>query len=69
MTQLRSRLQMLGAIVIAAGLIWGSGAVASALPQSERVHADVHSARVVDYATNVVVPGSRFTISRPTYDQ
>jgi hypothetical protein len=43
--------------------------VASALPQSERVRADVHSARVVDYTTDVVAPGSRFINSRPTYDQ
>jgi hypothetical protein len=69
MSQLRSRLQVLGAIVIAAGLVWGSGTVASALPQAERVRADVHSARVVDYATDVVAPGSRFIHSRPTYDQ
>jgi hypothetical protein len=69
MSHLRSRLQIVGAMAIAAGLVWGSGAVASALPQSERVHADVHSARVVDYATNLVVPGSRFSNSRPTYDQ
>jgi hypothetical protein len=69
MSQLRSRLQVLGAIVIAAGLVWGSGTVASAIPQSERVRADVHSARVVDYATDVVAPGSRFIHSRPTYDQ
>jgi hypothetical protein len=69
MKQLRSRLQVLGAIVIAAELVWGSGAVASSLPQSERVHADVHPARVVDYATDVVTPGSRFVHSRPTYDQ
>jgi hypothetical protein len=69
MTHLRSRLQVLGAIAIAAGLTWGSGMVASALPQSERVRADVHSAGVVDYATDVVAPGSRFIMSRPTYDQ
>jgi putative nucleotidyltransferase with HDIG domain len=49
--------------------VWGSGMVASALPQSERVRADVHSARVVDYTTDVVAPGSRFINSRPTYDQ
>jgi hypothetical protein len=69
MTHLRSRLQVLGAVAIAAALTWGSGIVASALPQSERVRADVHSARTVDYATDVVAPGSRFIISRPTYDQ
>jgi hypothetical protein len=40
-----------------------------ALPQSEGVPADVHSARVVDYTTDVVEPGSRFIHSRPTYDQ
>jgi hypothetical protein len=33
------------------------------------VRADVHSAGVVDYATDVVAPGSRFIMSRPTYDQ
>lgn len=43
--------------------------VASALPQSQRLHAGVQSAQVVDYATDVVAPGSRFTTSRPTYDQ
>jgi len=69
MSLLRSRLQVLGAIVIGAGLVWAGGTVASALPQSERVHADVHSARVVDYATDVVAPGSRFIHTRPTYDQ
>jgi hypothetical protein len=69
MSRLRSRLQVVGGIVIAAGLVWGSGTVASALPQAERVHADVHSARVVDYATDLVAPGSRFIHSRPTYDQ
>jgi hypothetical protein len=69
MSQLRSRLQVLGATVVAAGLVWVSGTVASALPQSERVHADVHSPRVVDYATDVVGPGSRFIHTRPTYDQ
>jgi hypothetical protein len=69
MMQLRLRLQILGAIGMAAALVWGSGTAASALPQSERVRADVHSARVADYATDVVVPGSRFIHSRPTYDQ
>ncbi|HEV3461390.1 MAG TPA: hypothetical protein VG413_05065 [Candidatus Dormibacteraeota bacterium] len=69
MSQLRSRLQVLGAIIIAAGLVWVSGTIASALPQWERVRADVHSARVVDYTTDVVAPGSRFIHSRPTYDQ
>ena len=69
MSELRSRLPVLGATVIAAGLVWVSGTIASALPASERVHADVHSARVVDYATDVVAPGSRFIHSRPTYDQ
>jgi hypothetical protein len=69
MSQLRSRLQVLGALVIAAGVAWGSGAVAAALPQSERVRADVHSTRVVDYTTDVVGLGSRFIHSRPTYDQ
>jgi hypothetical protein len=66
---LRTRLQLLGAVAIAAGLVWGSGMVASALPQTERLHAAVHSVRVVDYATDIVAPGSRFAKSRPTYDQ
>jgi hypothetical protein len=68
MNYLRSPLQIVGAVVIAAALVWGSGMVASALPQTERLHADVHSTRTIDYATDVVVPGSRFT-TRPTYDQ
>jgi hypothetical protein len=66
---LRTRLQLLGAVAIAAGLVWVSGMVASALPQTERLHAAVHSVRVVDYATDIVAPGSRFAKSRPTYDQ
>ena len=66
---LRTRLQLLGAVAIAAGLVWGSGMLASALPQSERLHAAVHSAVVVDYATDIVAPGSRFAKSRPTYDE
>jgi hypothetical protein len=68
MNYLRSPLQIVGAVVIASALVWGSGMVASALPQTERLRADVHSTRTVDYATDVVVPGSRFT-TRPTYDQ
>ena len=50
-------------------MVWSSGMVAFALPQSERLHAAVHSVRVVDYATDIVAPGSRFATSRPTYDQ
>jgi hypothetical protein len=69
MMHLRSRLQIVGAMAIAAGLIWGSGMVATALPQSERLLAPVHSVRVPDYATDVVAPGSRFARIRPTYDQ
>jgi hypothetical protein len=69
MTHLRARLQIVGATAIAAGLIWGSGMLASALPQSERLSAATHSVRVVDYASDVVAPGSRFARSRPTYDQ
>jgi hypothetical protein len=61
--------QRLGAVAIAAGLVWGSGMVASAVPQSERLRADVHSARMIDYATDVVAPGSHLTPSKPTYDQ
>lgn len=69
MNHARSRLQIVGALAIATALVWGSGMLASALPQSERVHAAVHSVGVVDYATDVVAPGSRFSHSRPTYDQ
>ncbi|HXO89859.1 MAG TPA: hypothetical protein VN849_03640 [Stellaceae bacterium] len=69
MSHLRLRLPTLGALAIATALVWGSGMLASVLPQSERVHAAVHSAGVVDYATDVVTPGSRFGNSRPTYDQ
>jgi hypothetical protein len=69
MTHLRSRLQTLGAVAIAAALVWGSGMVASGLPQSERVRVDLHTAPPVDYATDVVAPGSRFIHNRPTYDQ
>jgi hypothetical protein len=53
---------------VVAALTWGSGTVAAALPQSARLHASVHPTRTVDYATDVVIPGSRFT-TRPTYDQ
>jgi hypothetical protein len=42
--------------------------VAAALPQTERLRGDVRSTRTVDYASEVVVPGSRFA-TRPTYDQ
>ncbi|HEY4844682.1 MAG TPA: hypothetical protein VII89_03210 [Candidatus Dormibacteraeota bacterium] len=69
MTRQRSRLQLLGAIAIAAALTWTSGMLASELPQSERLHASVHSAHVVDYATDVAAPGSPFFRSRATYDQ
>jgi hypothetical protein len=69
MSHLRLRLPTLGALAIATALVWGSGMLASALPQSERLHAAVHSVGVVDYATDVVAPGSRFANSRPTYDQ
>ena len=68
MNPLRSPLRILAAVAIIAALTWGSGMVVSNLPQTERLHADVHSARTVDYATDVVLPGSRFT-TRPTYDQ
>jgi hypothetical protein len=69
MRHLRSRPQILGAIAIAAGLVWSSGMLASGLPQSERLHAAVHSVGVVDYTTDAVAPGSHFGQSRPTYDQ
>jgi hypothetical protein len=69
MTHLRSRLQVFGAMAIAAGLIWGTGLLVSALPQSERLRAAAPSVRVVDYATDTVAPGSRFGNARPTYDQ
>jgi hypothetical protein len=69
MSQLRSPLRIVGAIVIAAALVWGSGTIASALPQTERLHATVHSTRIIDYATDVAAPGSPFFRSRATYDQ
>jgi hypothetical protein len=68
MIRLFSKRQIFGAIVIVAALTWASGTLASSLPHTARLHADVQSTRVVDYATDVVVPGSRFT-TRPTYDQ
>lgn len=68
MNPLRSPLRIVGAVAIVAALTWGSGMVASTLPHTERLRADVHSTRTVDYATDVVLPGSRFT-TRPTYDQ
>ena len=68
MNPLRSPLRIAGAVAIVAALAWGSGMVASTLPQTERLRAELHSARTVDYATDVVLPGSRFT-TRPTYDQ
>jgi hypothetical protein len=68
MTRLFSMRQIAGAVAIVAALTWASGMAASALPQMARLHADVHTTRIVDYATDVVTPGSRFT-TRPTYDQ
>ncbi len=68
MNSLRSPRLIFAVVAIVAALTWGSGTVASALPQTARLHADVHSPRIVDYATDVVIPGSRFT-TRPTYDQ
>jgi hypothetical protein len=68
MTRPFSIRQIFAAVVIVAALTWGSGMVASSLPQTVRLHASVHAARTVDYATDVVLPGSRFT-TRPTYDQ
>jgi hypothetical protein len=68
MNYLRSPRQIFGVVAIVAALTWGSSMVASALPQTARLHADVHSTRAADYATDVVRPGSRFT-TRPTYDQ
>ena len=64
-----SRVTIVGALAAATALVWGSGMLASALPQSERVHAAVHSVGAVDYATDIVGPGSRFIHNRPTYDQ
>lgn len=69
MKPLRTRLRVIGAVVIAAGLVWGSGALASSLPQSERLHHAVTSTRAVDYAADVPAPGSPFFRSRATYDQ
>ena len=69
MTHLRSRLPIIAALAVTTALVWGSGMLASALPQSEPLHAAVHSVRAADYATDIVAPGSRFTQSRPAYDQ
>ena len=68
MRPLRSPRQIFAFVALVAALSWGSGTVAAALPQTARLHASVHPARAVDYATDVVIPGSRFT-TRPTYDQ
>jgi hypothetical protein len=68
MTRLFSTRQIFGAVVIAAALTWAGGMVASSLPQTTRLPANLQSPRVVDYATDVAVPGSRFS-TRPTYDQ
>ena len=68
MIRLFSGWQIFGAVLIVAALTWGSGMVASSLPQTARLHANIQSPRVVDYATDAVVPGSRFT-AWPTYDQ
>jgi hypothetical protein len=68
MNYLRSPRQIFAIVGVVAALTWGSGAVAAALPQTARLHASVHPTRTVDYATDVVIPGSRFT-TRPTYDQ
>jgi hypothetical protein len=69
MTHVRARLQVIGALAVVTALVWGGGMLASALPQSERLPAAVHSVRSADYATDIVAPGSRFTQSRPAYDQ
>ena len=68
MNLLRSPRQILGVVVMVAALSWGSGMVAAALPQTAPLPTGAHFSRTVDYATDVVVPGSRFT-TRPTYDQ
>ena len=69
MSHLLSRRRILGAVAIVAALTWGSGMIASSLPQTERLRAGVHSARVIDYATDAVAPGSPFFTTRATYDQ
>ena len=69
MTHFLSRRQLLGGLAIAAALTWGSGMIASSLPQAERLRASVHTARVIDYATDAVTPGSRFFTTRAPYDQ
>jgi hypothetical protein len=69
MTHLLSKRQILGAVAIVAALTWGSGMIASSLPHAKRLDADVHSARVIDYATDAVVPGSPFFTTRAPYDQ
>lgn len=69
MNPLRSPLRIVVAVAIVAALTWGSGMIASSLPHAERLHATVHSARVIDYATDAVTPGSPFFATRPSYDQ
>jgi len=68
MRPLRSPRQIFAVVALVAALSWGSGTVAAAVPQTARLPASVHPTRTVDYATDVVIPGSRFT-TRPTYDQ
>jgi hypothetical protein len=68
MTLLHSRAQILGAVIVAMALAWGSGMLASALPHTQPLPAHVQSSRLVDYATDAVLPGSRFA-TRPGYDQ
>ena len=69
MTHLFSKRLILGAVAIVAALTWGSGMIASSLPQTERLRIGVHSARVIDYATDAVAPGSPFFTTRASYDQ
>jgi hypothetical protein len=69
MTHLFSKRLILLAVAIVAALTWGSGAIASSLPQAEPLRAGVHSARVIDYATDAVAPGSPFFTTRAPYDQ
>jgi len=61
--------QIFRAVAIMAALTWGSGMVASSLAQTERLRAQVHAPRVIDYATDAVTPGSPFFRTRAPFDQ
>jgi hypothetical protein len=69
MSHLLSWRQIVGTVAVMAALAWGSGLVASSMAQTQRLRAEVHPARVIDYATDAVAPGSRFFTTRAPFDQ